>query len=132
MKIETKDLAGQKNGFLVPIWNVTEDPGLRPEQVYLTVVSPHSRKGPHLHALRRGLFVCIKGNVTIVVRNGEDCYEVFRTGENHHYERILVPPGLPAAIYNHSDQDAFVLNMPSPAWTPEHPDEWPVIDWSYE
>jgi hypothetical protein len=130
MKIETKDTAGNANGYLVPIWNALENPELRPEQVYLTAVAPHTRKGPHLHMKRSGCFICIKGNVKIVTRApGAIGYVVAATGEHNQYRRIVVKPGTAAAIYNSGDEEALVLNLPSPAWSAAEPDEWPVEDW---
>lgn len=130
MKIETRGADGRLNGYLIPIWNALEDPGLRPEQVYLTVVAPGAVKGPHLHKARRGFFRCIKGNVRIVTRRADGVYVAFMSGEDFHYAPVVVMPGTPAAIYNDGDVEAFVLNMPSPAWSRSEPDEWPVEDWA--
>ena len=68
MKIPTKDTEGRKNGFLVTVWSELENPELRPSQVYLTTIAPHSRKGPHLHRIRRGFFTVLAGKVTVVQR----------------------------------------------------------------
>ena len=130
MKIETKGADGKATGYLVPIWNALENPELRPEQVYLTVVGPGAVKGPHLHKVRRGVFRCIKGNVRIVVRRMDGVYQAFMSGEAYDYAPVIVMPGIPAAIYNiDGNQEAFVLNMPAPAWSKESPDEWPVEGW---
>lgn len=164
LKIPTKDDTGKPNGYVVPIWNANERPDLRPDQVYLTAVAPHSQKGPHLHKVRRGMFCCIKGNVRIVTRSessgaehrfegllsgiadrpctrcgapdrdpihrrGVRVYSSLMTGEAHDHALICVPPGVAACIYNDSDEEALVLNMPSPAWRADAQDEWPVEDW---
>lgn len=130
MRIETKGSDGRVNGWLVPIWNALEHPQLRPEQVYLTAVFPRSRKGPHLHNKRRGCFVCIRGNVRIVMRSAEhDEAHVHHTGEAHAFQRVAVPPGWAAALYNDGDETALVLNLPSPAWSKDDPDEWTVENW---
>ncbi len=128
MKIPTFDDTGKPNGYVVPAWNVNEQPELRPDQVYLTAVAPHSQKGPHLHRVRRGLFCCIKGNVRVVLREGAD-YVTIHSGEAHDYTLIHVPPGVPACIYNDSDEEALMLNMPSPAWSKDQQDEWTVDNW---
>lgn len=128
MKIPTKDANGNPNGYLVPIWNVNEQPLLRPDQVYLTVVAPGTCKGPHLHMKRRGLFCCISGDITITTReNGE--YKTECSGEHFDYKIIEVPAGVPAYICSWRKRKALVLNMPSPAWSADDPDEWPVEDW---
>ena len=134
MRIETTDASGESNGYLVPLWNVHEQDWI-PDQVYLTVIAPHSQKGPHLHKKRCGRFVCIKGNVEIILRRAlhPQCpgvYEHQWTGEDHGYGMIEVPPATGAALMNHSDEPAFVINMPTPAWLPDDQDEWPVEEWN--
>lgn len=133
MKLETKITTGKDgnpNGWLLPIWNATQS-DYRPEQVYLTVVSPASVKGPHLHLIRAGRFVCVKGNVRIVTRQW-DTYASHETGDVAGFNVVNVPPGMACAIYNVGDEDAYVLNMPSPAWTLEQPDDHPVAGWEYK
>ena len=124
-KIITKGSDNLPNGFLVPVFNIHEgffEPGKEPQQVYLTVIEPRQIKGPHLHFIRTGCFTCIKGNVRFVLRtvNG---YKVFFSGESHEYRSLIVPTGVPAALQNLGDDDAYVLNMPYPAWTPHMNDE---------
>lgn len=124
-KFVTYDHAKQSNGYLVPLYNIHDGffvPGQEPQQVYLTVVSPGCIKGPHLHFIRTGCFTCIKGNVRIVVKIDGKYLEYF-SGEDHDYLSIEIPTGVPAALENIGDNDAFVLNMPAPAWTPQMNDE---------
>lgn len=121
----TKDHANQPNGFLVPIYNIHDGffaPGKEPQQVYLTVIGPHQIKGPHLHYIRTGCFTCIKGNARFVLKT-EAGYEVVCSGEAHEYRSVIIPAGVPAALQNLGDEDAYVLNMPNPAWTPTMNDE---------
>jgi len=124
-KFTTKDEHGSTNGFLVPIYNIHDRffaAGKEPQQVYLTTILPGTVKGPHLHFIRTGFFTCIKGNVRVVLKT-EKGYEVFFSGEDHEYLSIEVPTGVPAAVQNLGDEEAFLLNMPNPAWTPEMNDE---------
>jgi hypothetical protein len=118
MKIPTLDTEGRPNGYLQPIWNALDSPHLRPDQVYATAVAPHSRKGPHLHNVRRGLFVCLTGQVTLVKRWNEIGVVTRILTPEKGYS--IVPPGVPCAL---------VLNMPSPAWSRKDPDDHPVTDW---
>src|ERR1017187_1784928 len=124
-KFVTCDQNGVCNGYLVPIYNIHDGffaPGREPPQVYLTVVAPRSAKGPHLHLIRTGCFTCIKGNVRIVVKvDGQ--YREHYSGEAHNYLTVEVPTGIPALLQNLWDDEAFVLNMPNPAWTPTMNDE---------
>jgi len=133
-KISTKDADGDINGFLVPIVNIHDafpGTGEWPKQVYLTVVAPGKVKGPHLHKKRWGLFTCILGNIRIVVRN-EGRYEEYLTGVDHQFRTVQVPAGIPAALQNIGDTDAYVLNMPSPAWRADDQDEHTVSFDDYE
>jgi len=127
-QIVTKNKDRQPNGWLVPIFNVHDGaiaPENYPKQVYLTVASLGEIKGPHLHLKRWGLFTCIRGNVKVVVQT-EAGYEEYLTGEDHEFATIQVPAGVPAALQNIGDTDAYILNMPSPAWHVDDQDEHPV------
>jgi dTDP-4-dehydrorhamnose 3,5-epimerase-like enzyme len=127
-KIVTKNVDGNENGFLIPIMNVHENfvqPDQWPKQVYCTIAKPGSVKGPHLHKKRWGLFTCIKGNVKIVIQVDGKYIEQF-TGENHNFATIQVPAGIPSALVNIGEVDAYILNMPSPSWHPEDQDDWDV------
>ncbi len=88
----------------------------------MTVVAPHGAKGPHLHFIRTGCFTCIKGNVRIVVKT-DGRYQEYYSGEAYDYLSVEIPTGTPALVQNLGDDEAFVLNMPSPAWTPTMNDE---------
>jgi len=133
-KIVTKNQAGKENGFLIPIINVHEkfvDDAQWPKQIYCTIVAPDEVKGPHLHKKRWGLFTCIKGNVKIVVkRDGQ--YEEYFSGEDHDFATIQVPAGTPNALVNIGDNDAYILNMPSPAWHVDDQDDWDVEFLDYD
>ena len=121
----TYDAAESANGFLVPIYNIHDDffkLGREPQQVYLTVLAPGAIKGPHLHLIRTGCFTCIKGNARFVLKILCE-YQIFYSGESHDYLTVEVPIGVPAALQNLGDEDAYVLNMPNPAWTPSMNDE---------
>lgn len=127
-KIKTTSNNGQENGFLIPIINVHENfvqPEQWPKQVYCTVAKPGEVKGPHLHKKRWGLFTCIKGNIKIVIKVDNEYIERF-TGEDHNFATIQVPAGIPSALVNIGNDDAYILNMPSPSWHPEDQDDWDV------
>lgn len=124
-KLVTKHKTGAANGYLVPLYNENDGffaKGSEPKQVYLTVISPGERKAPHLHYIRAGFFTCIKGDVKIVLKTPEG-YKEFYSGENHEYLSVEVPAGVPSLVINAGEGEAFVLNMPAPAWTPEMNDE---------
>lgn len=125
-KFVTRDMLGQKNGFLVPIYNINDgffEHGKEPQQVYLTVIEPRMMKGPHMHFVRTGCFTCIKGNARFILKT-EFGYETILSGEDHEYRSVIVPTGVPAVLQNLGDDQAYVLNMPNPAWTPTMQDEY--------
>ena len=127
-KIITKNQSGKENGFLIPIINVHEnfvDENQWPKQIYCTTVAPNEVKGPHLHKKRWGLFTCIRGNIKIVIRR-DGQYEEFFSGEDYDFATIQVPAGLANALVNIGNCDAYVLNMPSPAWHIDDQDDWDV------
>jgi dTDP-4-dehydrorhamnose 3,5-epimerase len=139
-KIVTKNKDGKSNGWLVPIFNIHDgliDTAQQPRQVYLTVIAPGEVKGPHLHMKRWGLFTCIRGNAKIVIRT-EKGYEEYLTGEDHKFTTVQVPAGVAAALQNIGEEEAYMLNMPSPAWRIDDQDEHPVsfddytFSWSSE
>jgi dTDP-4-dehydrorhamnose 3,5-epimerase-like enzyme len=127
--IHTRHHDGTPNGFLVPIWHV--DDGYKPQQVYLTTIAPGCQKGPHLHKKRRGAFTCIQGQVRIVTRSSGGVYHYVENKEGE-FRTVFVDPGVPTALYNLGNTDAYIINMPSPAWREEEQDDWPVDDWQYE
>jgi len=125
-KIGTKNKDGIPNGFLVPIYNLHDgffSKGKEPQQVYLTVVAPAEIKGPHLHFIRTGFFTCIRGDVRIVLKLPDGSFQEYYTGDAHEFRSIEVPTGVPAALQNLGAEDAYILNMPNPAWTPTMQDE---------
>ncbi len=65
----------------------------------------------------------------IIGRDDRGIRLLFVTGEGHGHRLVEIPAGIAAAIYNDGDEEALVLNMPSPAWSKEEPDEWPVEGW---
>jgi dTDP-4-dehydrorhamnose 3,5-epimerase-like enzyme len=133
MIIETKDSKGNVNGSLIPLWHV--DSGIKVDQVYLTVISPRMSKGPHLHKRRRGLFVCIAGSVDVVMRDGDQSFgaRTYSTVTLTPGDAPLeIPAGTAAAIYNTGGTEALVLNMPSPPWRADEPDDYEVTDWPSE
>jgi dTDP-4-dehydrorhamnose 3,5-epimerase len=133
-RIETKDKHGKDNGFLIPIINIHDhfvSDEQWPKQVYCTVVKPGQVKGPHLHYKRWGLFTCVRGSLKIVVRvTGK--YQEYFSGDDYNYQTIQVPAGVPAALVNIGNDDAYILNMPAPSWHPEDQDDWEVDFDDYE
>ncbi len=116
--IVTKDAQGVPNEFLVPLMNVRERlvrPEQWPQQACCTVDHAGEVKGPHLHLKRRGLFTRIRGNIRIVARVDGRHEEAF-SGEDHGFATGHVPAGIPNALVNIGDCDAYILpRVPSGA-----------------
>jgi dTDP-4-dehydrorhamnose 3,5-epimerase len=128
-KILSKNLNGNNNGFLIPIYNQHDgfvEKNNSPKQVYVTVCDVGEIKGPHLHKKRWGFFTCIQGNIRVIVKT-EKGYEEYYSGEDYEFTTIEVPPGTPAAIQNIADKPSYVVNTPSPAWHVDDQDEHPVF-----
>lgn len=125
-KIITFDKTGKSNGYIVPIYNINDNffgLGRELQQISLTVLAPGCNKGPHLHYVRTFFFTCIKGNLHVVAKLS-DKYVEYDIGEDHQFLSVEIPTGVPALIQNLGDEEAFILNMPSPAWTPDMKDEY--------
>lgn len=125
-RISTKNPKGQENGYLIPIYNIHDrfcDEGKEPQQVYITSINPGTIKGPHLHYIRTGYFTCIKGNARFVIKTDSGYDEVY-SGEDYGYKSVIIPTGVPAALQNIGAEEALIINMPSPAWTPSMDDEY--------
>lgn len=147
-RIETRDANGNVNGWLAPLWHADQGPKI--EQVYITAVAPGCMKGPHLHMKRRGLFYLISGTGALVLKTndyalaesmvtdpkGWPAYRFFDLNNGYavfyHANGIQVPAGIACALYNTGNIDAVFLNMPSPPWRADEPDEHPVEDWGFK
>lgn len=127
-KITTYNPTGAETGWLLPLWHI--DSSMPVEQVYLTVISPGQSKGPHLHLRRTGMFICIRGSVEVITRCPNGNYRRYQTGPEHDFRTVFVPKGFACQLVNLADSDSYVINMPSPPWRADDPDENPVDDWN--
>ena len=108
-KIITKDHKGQATGFLVPIYNIHDgffEEGKEPQQVYLTVIEPRQIKGRTFISFDQ-LFYMHQGNARFILKTKEG-YRVY-SGDSHEYCSVIVPTGVPAALQNLGDDEAYVL-----------------------
>lgn len=132
-RIVTKDRNGEENGVLVPIYNIHDNfvQGAV-QQVYLTTLEPGCRKGPHLHKKRTGYFTCIQGNIMIVTQVDAETYLIDFSGDLFGNATVEIPPNTPTLIINMSHGTSLVINTTFPAWTPEDPDDDPVVGWTWD
>ncbi len=87
-------------------------------------MAPGAVNEPHSHMKRWGIFTCVKGNIKIVVRTPNG-YKEFFSGENHGNQKNEVHADWQSVLQNQGNIEALVLNMPSPAWTPDDQDDHP-------
>lgn len=129
-KITTLDQNGQETGWLLEL-NSDNDGWTEfiKGQVYLTVVSPGTQKGFHLHKLKTNHITCIKGFVTLGVFDGKKVHS-YKIGEDN-FQTVQIKPNFPLAIYNRGDKDAYVINYCYPAYDPKVKEQEEVdINWT--
>jgi dTDP-4-dehydrorhamnose 3,5-epimerase-like enzyme len=122
--IRTKDkLTQSENGIFVPVWRDWDSKlSIVPSMVYYMTLDPGTSKGPHLHKLRTSNITCISGKVKVVLKS-EGTYETtFLKASEPCMIEVLPLTGL--LISNESDETAIVLNICSPAWHPDNPDNY--------
>ena len=127
-KIETRK-DGETNGWLMPIYRDYDEhfQDYEIRFIYASSVSPHCKKGPHLHHKRQGRLVCIVGQVEVIWRvDGEYRHSTLNSDDP---EIFHIPTGVPFEISNNTDSEAVVLNMADHAWKPDDQDSIEVKDW---
>jgi dTDP-4-dehydrorhamnose 3,5-epimerase-like enzyme len=131
-RFDTRGADGQANGFLVSVYNEHEGfiPQARaPAQVYVSICAIGASKGPHLHRRRWGYLTCVRGNIRVVARFGDE-YVVAHSGQDHGYQTVEIPPGIPNRVENVGNVDAYIINTCNPAWQADDPDDHPVDGWN--
>lgn len=110
-KIITKDLDGQVNGFLIELFK--DGPKTT---VYLSCCAPGAFKGYHLHKVREANYVCIRGKIKIILWiNGVKEEHVLSADQP---ERLHIPTGVPTGLFNEGEEEAWIVNYPSPSYDP--------------
>ena len=98
-------------------------------QVYLTTTYPGVVKAWHLHHIQTDLVSCIRGEIQIVLfdarvdspTHGE--VAEFATGEKHPL-LITIPPGIYHGWKCVSEEEAFIVNVPTEPYRNGQPDEY--------
>jgi dTDP-4-dehydrorhamnose 3,5-epimerase-like enzyme len=117
-KVITKDSFNNDNGFLIELkkeGNKTAN--------YLTVANPGCFKGYHLHKERAANYVCISGEVEVIMyyfENDKVLKEVvcLKQGDSLH-----IPKMIATALNNNSDKEVWIVNSPDPFYNPDYKDE---------
>lgn len=115
-KIITFDLDLNQNGFLIELFK--DGPKT---SVYLSACAPSTSKGPHLHKVREANYVCIKGKIKIVLWTPSGREEHILSAEKP--ERLHIKTFTPTGLFNEGEEEAWIINYPSPAYDPDLKDE---------
>ena len=110
-KIITKDVNGKENGFLIEL---TKDGRLTTS--YLSCCGPKAFKGYHLHKVREANYVCVKGRLTVILYTKHGRQEFALSQDNP--QRLHIPVNIPTGLRNDDDEEAWIVNHPSPAYDP--------------
>ena len=118
-KHDTKDIHDQhQNGSLTVVWRDWDEILINdPKMVYVSSVNPGEVKGPHLHKKRNSYFTCIHGKVIFILKNNDGSFsEIESSSENPIL--LKIPPGMPSAHINISDNVSRILVLADVAWKP--------------
>ncbi|MEO6509234.1 MAG: WxcM-like domain-containing protein [Patescibacteria group bacterium] len=124
-KVPTKDLSGNENGFLIEMFK-SEDASKT--EVYLSCAIPGAFKGYHLHRVRAARYVCLKGNMKVILYVNGKREEHILSAENQ--TRLFIPPNVPTGLENIGTEDGWLVNYPDPAYDPNLKDE--QVDYTQE
>ena len=118
-KHDTKDIHDQHlNGSLTVVWRDWDKLLINhPKMVYVSSVNPGEVKGPHLHKKRISYFTCLHGKVIFILKNCDGSFfEIESSSENPIL--LKIPPGMPSAHINISNDVSRVLALADIAWKP--------------
>ena len=131
-KHDTKDIHdNHKNGSLTVIWRdwdkfLVNDP----KMVYVSSVNTGEIKGPHLHKKRISYFTCLHGKVIFILKNIDGSFsEIESSSENPIL--LKIPPGMPSAHINISDNVSRILVLTDIAWKPNDNEMYNVKFYNY-
>lgn len=121
--VTTRDLGGEENGWLMEIASTRDgwSKFLDDAQVYLTMVLPGKKKGWHLHHKKENQFTCIRGQVILGVKLEKEIEEIKLSDRQS--ATVRIPRGVPICFYNHGDKAAYILNLCSPPYDPDDPEQ---------
>ncbi len=115
-KVITYDHQGKENGFIIEFFKDGDK-----TVVYLSAIKPGAFKGYHLHRVRAGRFICIKGKVKIIT---------YQNGRRQEYildatspQRLFIPNNIANGWENIGEEEAWLINYPDPAYDPKLKDE---------
>ncbi len=122
--IQTKEFkTNNSNGIFVPVWRDWDSKlVVSPQMIYYTTLEANTSKGPHLHKLRTGNLTCILGQVTVVLKHGDNYETIILSDKDPKLLEVL--PGTGLLMTNNGSEKSIVLNLCSPAWHPDNQDSF--------
>ena len=125
-KIQTKE------GYMFPIyrnWDSSHNNHI-PKMVYATTINNKVEKDIILHKHRTTFLTCIKGEVSMELLVDNEIIEIILNGPDFESPNILLlEPDIPFKIKNNSNDEAVLINCPSPSWHPEKQDTFKFKSW---
>lgn len=106
----------QENGYLIELFTEGDQ-----TVVYLTATFPKSFKGYHLHQVRRGRMICLRGRLKFTIVEGQKKIEHILDAAMP--ERLTLPTNVYIGIENIGDEEAWLVNFPDPPYDPSLKDE---------
>lgn len=122
-KVATRDLQGNENGFLQEMFI-----GDGKTLCYLSCAKLGAFKGYHLHRVRGARYVCVKGEMKIILYVNGKREEHMLSVENK--KRLYIPPNVSTGLENIGQEDAWLINLPDPPYDPNLKDE--QVDYTLE
>ncbi|OGY18977.1 MAG: hypothetical protein A2784_03540 [Candidatus Chisholmbacteria bacterium RIFCSPHIGHO2_01_FULL_48_12] len=121
--VKTRDLGNEENGWLMEIGSSRDgwSKFLDHAQIYLTTLLPGKKKGWHLHHKKENQFTCIRGKVAVAIWDGNKIEEISLDAEKP--ITVRVPKEQAICFYNAGDEPAYILNLCSPPYDPEDPEQ---------
>lgn len=112
-KVTTYDVdTKQVNGYIIELFKDG-----RKTTVYLSAIAPGGFKGYHEHKIRAGRYVCLKGKVKIILYVKGKREEHILSADKP--QRLYIPPHVPNGLQNIGNEEAWLINFPSPAYDPD-------------
>lgn len=94
-------------------------------QVYLTIATPGSFKGYHMHAGADYFVTCLKGVVKQIIYKSINERQEVKMGDGN-FKTTYLPRCRPHAIQNIGKELAYVLVYRYPAWSPDIKEQFDI------
>ncbi len=115
-KIETCNEKKEVNGFLIELYKDGQK-----TLAYLTSIKPGMFKGYHLHRVRAARYVALKGKMKIILYKDKVREEY--TLDSAKPQRLFIPNNIATGLLNIGEEEAWLINYPSPSYDPNIKDE---------